>query len=254
MSIAKDRLQTLFLDLLDQMQPKPEYLQALRESVLEVWKNRQTVDDGYVTGFEPSINFPNPRSFEKAQGRVAELAPGEQASHAFDLADHYDLPSGPLLVSAEYRNPPGEVCGFNDTGAFFDGARERRLPAPLVRPEAAAGGKAGTCAAGAASLCLLDGRFSVEVEWRTPDGTAGAGKAIPATDESGYFWFFNESNIELVVKVLDGRAFNDRFWVFYGALSDVEYWVTITDTETAARRVYHNPPGEICGRADTAAF
>jgi hypothetical protein len=28
-----------------------------------------------------------------------------------------------------------------------------------------------------------------------------------------------------LVKVLDGRAINDRFWVFYGALSDVEYTV-----------------------------
>ena len=35
-------LESLFLELLDQLQPKPEYLQALRESVLEVWKNRQT--------------------------------------------------------------------------------------------------------------------------------------------------------------------------------------------------------------------
>jgi site-specific DNA recombinase len=42
MSIAKDALETLFLELLDRLQPKPEYLQALRESVLEVWKNRQT--------------------------------------------------------------------------------------------------------------------------------------------------------------------------------------------------------------------
>ena len=42
LSIAKDRLETLFLDLLDRLQPKPEYLQALRESVLEVWENRQT--------------------------------------------------------------------------------------------------------------------------------------------------------------------------------------------------------------------
>jgi galactose mutarotase-like enzyme len=45
-----------------------------------VWKNRQAAADGYVTGLEPAINFPNPKSFEKAKGRVAVLAPGESRS------------------------------------------------------------------------------------------------------------------------------------------------------------------------------
>jgi hypothetical protein len=56
-----------------------------------------------------------------------------------------------------------------------------------------------------------------------------------------------------VVKVLDSRAFNDRFWVFYGALSDVAYTIT-TDTETGDVRDYVNPEGSIEGGADTAAF
>lgn len=47
---------------------------------------------------------------------------------------------------------------------------------------------------------------------------------------------------------------NGRFWVFYGALSDVEYTIRVVDTETTLEQTYHNPPGEICGRADTAAF
>jgi hypothetical protein len=40
--------------------------------------------DGYVTGLEPSINYPDPRSFEKENGRVAVLAPGE--TRTFDVA------------------------------------------------------------------------------------------------------------------------------------------------------------------------
>lgn len=48
-----------------------------------LWKNLQSAADGYVTGMEPTINFPNPRSFEKAQGRVAVLAAGE--SRSFEL-------------------------------------------------------------------------------------------------------------------------------------------------------------------------
>ena len=42
-----------------------------------LWKNLQAASDGYVTGLEPGTNLPNTKSFEKKQGRVIELAPGE---------------------------------------------------------------------------------------------------------------------------------------------------------------------------------
>jgi len=55
-----------------------------------LWKNRQAAVDGYVTGLEPAINFPNARSFEKEQGRVAVLAPGESRSFEVSLEVHPD--------------------------------------------------------------------------------------------------------------------------------------------------------------------
>ena len=95
----------------------------------------------------------------------------------------------------------------------------------------------------------------MEVDWHDQHNDRdGIGTAIPATDLSGYFWFFNPANLELVVKILDGTTVNGHFWVFYGALSDVEYTLRVTDTMTGAVRTYTNPPGSICGRADTAAF
>ena len=39
-----------------------------------------------------------------------------------------------------------------------------------------------------------------------------------------------------------------------GALSDVEYTVTVADTVTSAVRTYHNPPRHLASVADTAAF
>lgn len=41
-----------------------------------VWKNTIAESDGYVTGLEPSVNFPNFRSFEREQGRLPLLPPG----------------------------------------------------------------------------------------------------------------------------------------------------------------------------------
>lgn len=48
-----------------------------------LWKSRLSNQDGYVIGFEPCINFPNTRSFEKKHGRVAVLESGQ--SRSFDL-------------------------------------------------------------------------------------------------------------------------------------------------------------------------
>jgi hypothetical protein len=85
-------------------------------------------------------------------------------------------------------------------------------------------------------------------------GNSGAGTAVPLTPDSGYFWFFNPANVELAIKVLDGRPVNGHFWVFYGALSNVEYTITVTDTQTGAVRTYRNPAHQFASRGDTAAF
>jgi hypothetical protein len=41
-----------------------------------LWKNTMADADGYVAGIEPSTDYPNPREFERANGRVPTLAPG----------------------------------------------------------------------------------------------------------------------------------------------------------------------------------
>jgi hypothetical protein len=38
-----------------------------------LWKNTAGLREGYVTGLEPGANYPNPRPFEKARGRVLTL-------------------------------------------------------------------------------------------------------------------------------------------------------------------------------------
>lgn len=113
----------------------------------------------------------------------------------------------------------------------------------------------GSCVAGPRTLCLNANRFQVEVAWQAPlNDWAGDGMAVPLTSDTGAFWFFTSGNIELVVKAVDGRAFNGAYWVFYGAMSDVDYTVTVTDTQTGQKRTYHNPQGQLASVADTSAF
>jgi hypothetical protein len=121
----------------------------------------------------------------------------------------------------------------------------------------------GRCETAGDRLCLLNDRFSVEVDFVDPNSGTGLkepAQVIPSLTmgKTGFFWFFNSSNIELAVKMLDGRALNGHFWLLYGGLSDVEYEITATDTatDTATGRTstYRNEAGGICGQIDTKAF
>jgi hypothetical protein len=104
-------------------------------------------------------------------------------------------------------------------------------------------------------LCLGNGRFSAEVRWSSASlGQSGYGQAIPLTADTGAFWFFQPSNIELVVKVLDGRNINARFWVFGGSLSNVQFTLTVIDRQTGKVNTYVNPEGHLASFADTSAF
>ena len=112
------------------------------------------------------------------------------------------------------------------------------------------------CVPGPHHLCLADGRFRVEVAWRDFTGQEGAGSvAACSTADSGLFWFFDQSNWELMVKVLDGCALNGHYWVFTAATTTVEYTLTVTDTLTGEVATYHNPLGKpAVAINDTSAF
>ncbi|HXO20675.1 MAG TPA: PKD domain-containing protein [Thermoanaerobaculia bacterium] len=96
------------------------------------------------------------------------------------------------------------------------------------------------CVPGGNHLCLSNNRFQVDVAWRTPQGTSGAGVPVQLTTDTGYFWFFTDTNVEMVVKVLDACSAFHRFWVFAGGLTNVQVDMTVTDTATGASKVYHN--------------
>jgi streptogramin lyase len=114
----------------------------------------------------------------------------------------------------------------------------------------------GGCFADTDSLCLNESRFRVQVACRAAIQATndGSGIALPLTSNTGAFWFFSQDNLELVVKVLDGRSINGKWWVFYGSLTNVEFTITVTNTETGAQRTYFNPQGQLASVADTFAF
>lgn len=119
----------------------------------------------------------------------------------------------------------------------------------------------GTCAVDANTLCLQNGRFEVQAAYNVPatfnsgPGESGQAQAFGLTDESGYFTFFDPTNLEVVVKVLNACTSYSRYWVFASGLTNVEVALTVTDTQSGQTRVYYNPAGtRFEPQYDTAAF
>ncbi|MEM8995384.1 MAG: carboxypeptidase-like regulatory domain-containing protein [Acidobacteriota bacterium] len=155
-------------------------------------------------------------------------------------------PTGSLTAAAADGPAPDAAAEIAALEAHLAAERRRAAdasPGPAVDAEPAA--KA-DCTPGAATLCLGEnGRFRVNAAWETPDGDAGPATAVPFREDTGFFWFFDPSNVEVIVKVLDACADPfDRFWVFAGGLTNVDVQLQVTDTATGEARVYRNPQGQ----------
>ena len=105
-------------------------------------------------------------------------------------------------------------------------------------------------------LCLDGGRFRVETQWQRPSDVApSAANAVALTSNTGYFWFFDFANVELVAKVLSGCSTNNHYWFFGGGLTNVGVQITVTDTLSGATQHYSNSAGTpFAPIQDTAAF
>jgi hypothetical protein len=198
------------------------------------------------------------RAYHNRAGELASAGDSDaftpDGNRPADSAPALRSPAGVLEALADAS---GDLLrrGWRRTRTVFGDRDARLLGQRLSLSVATAPDLAGTsCGAGASALCLNGGRFRVQVAWRDFGGGRGVGMPRPLSADTGTFWFFDEANTELIVKVLDGTPINDHFWVFYGALSNVEYTITITDTVTGAVRTYDNPLGEFGSAGDTEAF
>jgi len=104
-----------------------------------------------------------------------------------------------------------------------------------------------------ATICVAEERFAVSATWKTANDS-GTAHPVRLTKDAASFWFFGEDNVELAVKVVDGRDFNGYFWVFYASLSNVDFTIKVTDLVTARQKEYHNASGTFASNADIQAF
>ena len=113
----------------------------------------------------------------------------------------------------------------------------------------------GELVSGPGGLLLQNDRFRVRALWDSPGFGSNDAHAVQLTEESGYFWFSNQDNVELVAKVLNGCGVNNRYWVFLAGLTNVGVTVTVDDTLTGETQTYTNTLGTpFLPVQDTKAF
>ncbi len=152
----------------------------------------------------------------------------------FELLTTLDRNSTSLLIE---NIPPATYRGYQVVARNNRGNSD-----PTPEAGATTFAEVAACLEDDDTLCLNDGRFRVEVRWETADDR-DRGDAEALTNDTGDFWFFSPDNIELVVKVLDGCSFNERYWVYAGGLTDVKVIMTVIDSDTGVAATYYNPPG-----------
>jgi hypothetical protein len=121
----------------------------------------------------------------------------------------------------------------------------------------------GSCSPSGTESCLLNGRFRVSIAFRNQfanppqNGNFLAAKLVPGAQnpDVATFGISSAQAIEVVVRIQDTRPFGlNRFDVYYGGLTDLEYTVTVTDTLRGVTRTYRNPPGTVGGGVDRSSF
>ena len=177
--------------------------------------------------------IPSPIARQLARGGRAASRPEQQKTFIFELT----APPTP----GTYTDPTGRCCARGPTASAPRSQRQIRVVRAAVAERDAPPDERPASRSRSA--------------WRDPAAAAPASAARcpartrPASSGSSIrrtsSWWSRSSTA--------GRS-TGSFWVFYGALSDVEYWVDVTEKRTGRTKHYHNPPGSLCGRGDTSAF
>ena len=179
------------------------------------------VDACDLPGFENFWSYSTGLTNVEVELEVVDTASGERQEVRTALGEAF----GPLFDSGSFEVCDGSVAVAPARAATAP-RRSAASPASPVLP-------------------LLDGRFEATATWATLDGRSGAGQAVAISGDSGYFWFFAPSIVEVLVKMVDACGYPgfDNFWVFAGGLTDVEVHLAVRDTWSGFIVSHHSAQG-----------
>jgi PKD repeat protein len=156
-----------------------------------------------------STGSPSSYSWDFGDGATGN---GKNVTHAYQTAGSYTV----KLTVKKFA-----VSGCGDDNLCTHSVTKKVTVEPLQRD--------GDCEPGPNTLCLRNRRFEVSIELTGQPESTFANTVPGQTGDSGLFWFFDPSNWEVLVKVLDGCEVTGSYWVFAASTTDQGYILTVTD-------------------------
>jgi PKD repeat protein len=100
--------------------------------------------------------------------------------------------------------------------------------------------------------------FEISIDAKDPgDGSSSPAQAIAISDRFGWFSFpgltNDPGNPEVTVKVLEAPTFG-HYWIFWSAMTSLEYTMTVRDVVTNQVQVYAKTGSDPCGGWDLQSF
>jgi PKD repeat protein len=147
------------------------------------------------------------------------------------------------------------VCGKFDTSGFGPASA-------MSEPAVWSGAVPSQARAGEDTLRLISAHpFDISLSATDPrTGPAGQGQVIAQNDIFGIFSIpaitGNAGNPEVIVKMVDASGIGQSYWVFYAALTDLNYTLAVKEAATGKTKSYNDARigTTVCGKFDTSGF
>lgn len=105
------------------------------------------------------------------------------------------------------------------------------------------------CVPSPTTLCLLDGRYRLELA-----SAAGAARALPLTASTGGFALAGSDAPNAFFKLIDGSVVNRNHWLFGAGLEAEAFTLRVTDTADGSSKLWTTPSSGLTSFGDIDAF
>jgi hypothetical protein len=161
--------------------------------------------------------------------------------------------------------PSDPAAGCDVANLTVDGAFATTFPSisSFINTQ----GNPNACTPNSTTACMLNNRFKVTVRYRGgfDNGAADSNASVKSVTgfanpnfETGFFFFNSESNIEMLVKILDQGNTNGTgqptIAVLFGCATPLRVELTIVDTLKSVTKTYTSNFNSMAGATDFTAF